>query len=267
LILWDIETRRLLKPKMLEGMILGAFSQGTDRLVTVGRKTPVVVWDARSIDSPDGLKEITRIETNGNHACIGISPDGNWVAACEGRSVILWRCCKREAKPDALNGHLGEVVSIEFSPDSSSLVTTSRDQTARIWTVANPSSSKPLIGHTASVAYASFDLNGKQVASASADGTIRVWDVGTAEEVATLPWHDEGVNEVSFSRDGRILSASDDGSVRLGACKTCNSSLDELRSRIKHYAPLTENDRDWVKSETDVQMGWIRAPRFLSWGR
>ena len=93
--------------------------------------------------------------------------------------------------------------------------------------------------------------------SASADGTIRVWDVDTAEEIASLPWHGEAVNEASFSRDRRILSASDDGSVKIGTCETCDLTIDDLCRRVEQYAQLTQEGRDWVKAATTVGIGWL----------
>ena len=123
----------------------------------------------------------------------------------------------------------------------------------------NQSIHKTLTGHTASVAHASFDPSAKQVVSASADGTIRVWDVITEEELACLSWHGEGVNEVSFSKNRRILSASDDGSVKVGTCETCNLSINDLRPRVKQYAQLTREDHQWVKAATTVKIEWLQG--------
>lgn len=69
---------------------------------------------------------------------ITCSPDRRWIAAAVGnRSIGLWRCDPNEPLQfvDFFEGHDNEVSSVEFSPDSRLLLSSSLDHTVRIWDV------------------------------------------------------------------------------------------------------------------------------------
>jgi WD40 repeat protein len=88
--------------------------------------------------------------------------------------------------------------------------------------------------------------------TASADSTIRVWNVATQSEIAVLYWHGEAVNYAAFSRDGRmIVSASDDGTVKLGKCGACELGRDELRTRVQETATLPPDELAAINREIE----------------
>ena len=66
------------------------------------------------------------------------------------------------------------------------------------------------------------------------DGSIGVWDAASARQLAMLARHADTVNtaQLSAGEHRRILSASDDTTVRILDCGTCGP-LDELRERAK----------------------------------
>jgi WD40 repeat protein len=64
-----------------------------------------------------------------------------------------------------------------FSPDSSRIVTPSKNWTAQIWNVDGFGQPVVLAGHKGKVWGAAFSPDGSRVATASADGTVRVWRV------------------------------------------------------------------------------------------
>lgn len=113
-----------------------------------------------------------------------------------------------------LKGHRGPVVYAAFSPDGSSLVTASEDNTARLWRI-DGSPIATLSGHTSGVLYAAFSSNGAILATASEDTTARVWTID-GRLVAILKGHLGPVQRVAFSPDGEtLLTASGDKSARL----------------------------------------------------
>lgn len=63
------------------------------------------------------------------------SADGRWLATAGIDSTIkIWDVGALEwAQPLTLRGHAAAVYDVEFSPDGSRLLSTSRDRTARIW--------------------------------------------------------------------------------------------------------------------------------------
>jgi WD40 repeat protein len=113
-----------------------------------------------------------------------------------------------------LEGHTSDILHAEFSPDDRRIVTSSLDNTARVWNAATGESVATLTGHTDTVHNAVFSPDGRRIVTASQDGTARVWDVMSVGIVAKLEGHSFGVLDAEFSPDGqRIVTASSDGTA------------------------------------------------------
>jgi WD40 repeat protein len=132
--------------------------------------------------------------------------------------------------------------------------------------VDSPGAPKVLSGgHTAAMTWAAFNPSGNRVVTAGADSTIRIWDADTANELAVLRWHGEVVNEVEFSPDSKwILSASDDGTVKLGQCEACNLKVNELRERVREMALLPDDELKEIPRDIDVRSPDFRLPSLSS---
>jgi WD40 repeat protein len=84
------------------------------------------------------------------------------------------------------------------------------------------------------VAAAAFSADGRQVVTASTDNSLRLWDAASGKELSAIHRHGEAVNAVEFGPgDKGLLSASDDGTVRLDACEFCALSITQLRDRAR----------------------------------
>ncbi|MDJ0772399.1 MAG: AAA-like domain-containing protein, partial [Mastigocoleus sp. MO_167.B18] len=111
-------------------------------------------------------------------------------------------------------GHTSRVNSAIFSSDGKRILTTSDDNTARIWD-RNGKELAVLKGHTYRVNSAIFSSDGKHILTASEDNTARIWD-NNGKELAVLKGHTSPVNSAIFSSDGkRILTASEDNTARI----------------------------------------------------
>ena len=166
-----------------------------------------------------------------------------------------WNRLTPEASPRELLGHLGDVRHLAFSRDGRALVSASA-LTARVWplgdaaagTAANPAPIVPLIlkdGHTAALTAAAFSADGRQVVTASTDNSLRLWDATSGKELSAIHRHAEAVNAVEFGPgDKGLLSASDDGTVRLDACEFCALSIAQLQVKAREVTrslrPLDE---------------------------
>jgi WD40 repeat protein len=75
--------------------------------------------------------------------------------------------------------HDSVVNDAEFSPDGTSLLTASSDQTVRIWNAATGNQIAILRGHEDVVNSAAFSSDGKTIITASDDGTAKAWKIAS----------------------------------------------------------------------------------------
>lgn len=117
--------------------------------------------------------------------------------------------------------HLAEVVSAEFSPDGTRVVTASRDKTARLWDATTGEGLFLPLKHRADVTNAAFSHDGTRVATASSDKTARVWDAATGELLTGPLEHQAEVARAELSPDGtRVVTMSLDGTARVWDVRT-----------------------------------------------
>ena len=119
------------------------------------------------------------------------------------------------AKGLELHAHSQGLTNAAFSVDGQYIVTTSYDNTARVWKVQDGSLVRALEGHSADVLSASFSDSGEYVATSSMDRTAIVWRLNSPGSVAVLA-HQKPVNQALFTCDSRYLvTASHDGATRI----------------------------------------------------
>ena len=115
----------------------------------------------------------------------------------------------------SISGHEGPVISAAFSPDGARVVTSSDDNTARLWNTASGHEIAALRGHERKVNSAAFSPDGTRVVTSSDDKTARVWNAASGREIAALRGHERKVNSAAFSLDGtRVVTASFSGTAR-----------------------------------------------------
>ncbi|KAI0000839.1 WD40 repeat-like protein [Russula vinacea] len=115
---------------------------------------------------------------------IEFSPNGSFIAVTHESHVQVWKTPNhlvREFAPFNLHrtytGHHDEVLSIVWSPDSQCFITTSKDMTARLYTLDPLDDFRPktFAGHKNAVLNAYFSSNSKSVYTVSRDGAVFVW--------------------------------------------------------------------------------------------
>jgi WD40 repeat protein len=118
-----------------------------------------------------------------------------------------------------------EIESIDISPDTSLVATTSLDRSARVW---NARSGEQLIEVTAftrpgpmippgEATSANFSPNSEEfVTSSLYENDAHVWDASTGDRIATLEGETNSLVDARFSPSGRfLLTGSFDGRARL----------------------------------------------------
>ena len=119
-----------------------------------------------------------------------------------------------------LEGHDDAIKSVGFSPDGTRVVTSSNDETAKIWNAATGEVIHTLEGHSNWVNSARFSPDGTQVITASGDDTAKLWEASTGELIRTFE-HSEALAHAEFSPNGKtIVTGSDDDIARIWNAST-----------------------------------------------
>jgi WD40 repeat protein len=169
------------------------------RVAVAGWNGVVEIWDATAMQV---ARRITSADPQ-NLNDLAFSPDGRWLAAAGGTSVLVWDA-STGALLFRLEGHDERVWSVAFSPDGRLLATGSADRTIRLWTLAERRVRTILRGHASSVNAVRFSADGTRLVSAGADSTARVWKVDEGSAIGVLE-HAAAVDDAIFTADGRRI--------------------------------------------------------------
>ncbi|KAF7318872.1 Small nucleolar ribonucleoprotein complex subunit [Mycena chlorophos] len=143
---------------------------------------------------------------------IKFSPDGKFIAATHGAHLEVWRTpnhLAREFAPFTLHrtytGHHDEVLSVQWAPDSSCFITTSRDMTARLFTLDPLEGFRPktFAGHRDAVLGAYFSSDGSSIYTVSRDGAVFTWK---AKDSGSDSDSDEPVASTSQGTGANIIA-------------------------------------------------------------
>jgi tRNA A-37 threonylcarbamoyl transferase component Bud32 len=123
----------------------------------------------------------------------------------------------RKSKPPiVLTGHTDAISSLVAFPDAKRFLSTSHDQTIRIWTVGQPREDKILRGHAAAVTSAAISGDGANILSGGRDNRVRYWDAARGDLLRTFDGHEGWVFAVALASDGRhAISGGFDRTARV----------------------------------------------------
>ncbi|WPK26501.1 hypothetical protein PUMCH_003856 [Australozyma saopauloensis] len=137
------------------------------------------------------------------------SSDGHYFAVGVDRYVQIWKTPEfleeRQFAPFVRHrnyaGHYDDVVSVTWSNDSRFVISTSKDMTARIYSVhtEDKDASMTLTGHRDYVVRAFFDITQNIIYTLSKDGALFHWEYVTKEPESESESEDEKMDEDSDS--------------------------------------------------------------------
>ncbi len=88
-----------------------------------------------------------------------------------------------------MGGHRSNVISLEWHPYESTLISGSMDTNVKLWNMRDKDAVATFKGHNAGVTHVKFSPDGNWVASASADGAVKasVGPLGMRMRVCVAP--------------------------------------------------------------------------------
>lgn len=199
--LWDVINNQSLGK--LTSVPLGApitalsFSPAGDRLLVVlpYAATLLVDWyhDQQSVTiplQPDGVWTGT------------FAPDGRTVVLGGNKNLVLVNAENGQVVRDFV-GHTGAVLSIVFDRVGSRLLSTSQDQTLRLWDVQSGQALMKISNPQLHFANAVFDPAEKVIAASSNEGVVQLWDIATQKLEREFTGMDG--KSVYLSHNGRYM--------------------------------------------------------------
>jgi WD40 repeat protein len=186
-----------------------AFSPGGVVVATAGEDHTVRLWSSQGAQTLGVLAEHKDRVVD-----VAISPDGKRLAAVGWDGLLqLWTMQQKGAVPERAVPGKGRWFSVDFSPDSTSVVAAG-ERGVILFRAADGSEIATIEGPASSAVEARFTPDGKMIASASADGSVHVHLVAGARPVLSIP-ADPPLVAVSSGVDGTLLAWGDGPRVRL----------------------------------------------------
>jgi WD40 repeat protein len=188
-----------------------AFEPKSGRFWTAGQDKTIKCW------APDGRRELFTFKGH-DDAVTGLAVVGDTLlTAGNDKTLKHWQLGSGKMIRQ-MTGHSGGITSLAVSRDGKVALTGSSDRSLKLWNLGTGKDVKTITGHADSVTAVALSPSGKWAASGSADNTVRVWylpDDGKDVEPIVLEGHTREVTAIAFLSEGRILSASQDQTMRL----------------------------------------------------
>lgn len=162
----------------------------------------VYLWDIKS-----DLHEQLIPEVDASIQDIAISPDGMLMAAVNNKgNCYIWSLSNSSdsqlsvLQPKLkIEAHKAYALRCKFSPDSSLLVTTSGDGTARVWKTSDFSLWRELRCENCRWVWdAAFSADSQYLFTASSDGTGRLWKLDTKDIEREYIGHQKAITALAF---------------------------------------------------------------------
>jgi len=149
---------------------------------------------------------------------LSISPDGRWLACATWSGIRLYDLSSRGTNMKTLKGHVGNVLSVIFLPDSRNMITSGIDKKLLLWNIGSEISTA-IPNQQTTIQDLAVSFNGQILAAATKEGKLLVWYPNNRIFGEPELIYEEARNPVSavcFSHDGSVLVSGDKrGNVKI----------------------------------------------------
>lgn len=223
--IWDAVTGELLKRLKGHTDLVNSvcpqlkFAGGAGVLLSASDDRTLKMWDVRNKHPVFSID----LEFPATATCFSQAGDVAFVGSLD--DTIKAFDVRQQALAYTLEGHTDTVSGIRLSPDGSSLLSYSMDNTVRLWDVKPFSAGDRCLklfegaphGFEKNLIKPSWSHEGGYVATGGGDRSVTVWEVATGRLAYKLPGHKGCVNQVDFHPNEPILvSASTDRTLFMG---------------------------------------------------
>jgi WD40 repeat protein len=142
-----------------------------------------------------------------------LSPDGKLIAAPWDDKQVQVREADTLDLAFAPIQHGESVSFVQFSPDSSRIVTSSKN-TVQVWESRTGQALTGPMTHSARVGSVQFTPDGERIVTTLVDGPAQVWNARTGEQITAGAQSDESIALIRLNRDGkRSVTVSKENAV------------------------------------------------------
>jgi serine/threonine protein kinase len=197
--------------------ISGLFSHDKpDNLPQQQSDTPVVQQPAAP--DPGPAPKVILPGESGSVWATAFLKDDRLVMGMEDGSLKIWNL-KTGEPVKMLERQVGNIWTVDASPDGKYLVTASDDSAVTFWNLQTLRPEYAIPEATATKAVA-FSPDGKHLVTGSRNSVIKVWDLDNRIPLVQLRGHRGTIHALAYSPDGtRIASAGADGTVKVWELK------------------------------------------------
>ncbi|CAE6467898.1 unnamed protein product [Rhizoctonia solani] len=151
------------------------------------------------------------------------SPDGSQIAIAVGEKVLLLSASTGRMILPPFVGHSDTVLCISFSPDGAHIVSSSHDESIRVWSTGGGRTVVgPMQRHTGSINSVAFSPNGARIVSGSQDDNVYIWDSSNGACIrGPLTGRHGPIIEVQYSPDGRQIITCGWNGIAIWDAESC----------------------------------------------
>lgn len=159
------------------------------------------------------------------------------ISGSRDKTIVIWGIKKKEKTTiiplKRLKGHSHFVSDVKISSDGKFLISSSWDNSLRLWNINSGKTIQSFIGHQKDVLSVCFSKDQRQILSGSRDGTIRLWNtIGKCKRVFKEDSKNYWIIFVYFLpfEPVSFLSCSWDGTIEIW-----NMELNQIEKRLKGH--------------------------------